>query len=149
MRSAVCQCQQFQPVCILVQCGQVVNSSALEPMVVGSVTSQQIWDQFLAASAGDFRTCAVRSDGQLVCFGANGCGQCDVPADLGPVLAVAAGRFHTCAVRADGQLVCFGDNDDWRCDVPADLVPVLAVAAGSFSYLCSASRWSARLLWTQ
>ena len=47
-------------------------------------------------------------------------GQCDVPADLGPVLAVSAGSFHTCAVRADSQIVCFGRNADGQCDVPAD-----------------------------
>ena len=62
----------------------------------------------LAVSAGNWHSCAVRTDGQLVFFGDNEFGQCDVPADLGPVLAVSAGDYHTCAVRADGQLVCFG-----------------------------------------
>ena len=60
-----------------------------------------------AVSAG-LHTRAMRADGQLVCYGANGDGQRDVPADLGSVLAVSAGDFHTCAVRSDGQLVCFG-----------------------------------------
>ena len=65
----------------------------------------------VAVSAGYDHTCAVRSDGQLVCFGWNRngqchkCGQCDVPTDLGPVVAVSAGCDHTCAVRSDGQLV--------------------------------------------
>ena len=72
----------------------------------------------------------MRADGQLICFGDNFSGQCDVPADLGPVLAVSAGTFHTCAMRADGQLVCFGESRYGQCDVPADLGPVLAVAAG-------------------
>ena len=36
----------------------------------------------VAVSAGEDHTCAVRSDGQLVCFGANSYGQCDVPTDL-------------------------------------------------------------------
>ena len=61
----------------------------------------------LAVSSGEHHTCAVRTDGQLVCFGFSPCGRCDVPTDLGPVLAVAAGAEHTCAVRTDGQLVCF------------------------------------------
>ena len=78
----------------------------------------------LADSAGYYHTCAVRSDGQLICFGDSGPGCCDVPADLGPVLAVSAGDYHTCAVRSDGRLVCFGDNEHGQCDVPADLRPV-------------------------
>ena len=59
----------------------------------------------LAVSAGSGHTCAVRSDGQLVCFGWNDDGQCDVPTDLGAILAVSAGVRNTCAVRSDGQLV--------------------------------------------
>ena len=85
----------------------------------------------LAFSAGDYHSCAVRTDGQLVCFGDNEFGQCDVPADLGPVFAVSAGEAHSCAERTDGQLVCFGGNEYGQCDVPADLGPVLAVSAGT------------------
>ena len=84
-----------------------------------------------AVSAGDVHTCAVRSDGQLVCSGANFYGQCDVPTNLGAVLAVSAGYGHTCAVRSDGRLVCFGLNDFGQCDVPTNLGAVLAVSAGS------------------
>ncbi|OLQ00778.1 putative E3 ubiquitin-protein ligase HERC4 [Symbiodinium microadriaticum] len=90
----------------------------------------------VAVSAGTLHTCAVRSDGQLVCFGDNSDGQCDVPTDLGAVLAVSAGVDHTCAVRSDGQLVCFGDNSDEQCDVPTDLGTVLAVSAG-YGHTCA------------
>ena len=81
-------------------------------------------------SAGLYHTCAVRSDGQLICFGHNGSGQCDVPTDLGAVVAVPAGVYHTCAVTSDGQLVCFGRNSSGQCDVPTDLGAVVAVSAG-------------------
>ena len=90
----------------------------------------------VAVSAGYHYTCAVRSDGQLVCFGATSCGQCDVPTDLGAVVAVSAGDKHTCAVRSDGQLVCFGDNSAGQCDVPTDLGEVVAVSAG-FRHTCA------------
>ena len=113
-----------------------------------SVFSGHVQRPVLAVSAGDYHTCAVRADGQLVCFGRTYDGQRDVPADLGPILEVSAGAYHTCAMRSDGQLVCFGRTDERQCDVPADLGPVLAVSAGDFLYLCGAGRWSARLLWT-
>ena len=74
----------------------------------------------LEVSAGDDHTCAVRANGQLVCFGHRQYEKCDVPAKLGPVLAVAAGSFHTCAVKTDGQLICFGHIKLRACDVPAD-----------------------------
>ena len=45
----------------------------------------------LAVAAGARHTCAVRSDGRLICFGLNDDGQCDVQSDLGPFAAVAAG----------------------------------------------------------
>ena len=83
-------------------------------------------------AAGCDTTCAVQGDGMLKCFGSNECGQCDVPADLGPVVAVAAGWHHTCAVQSDGMLKCFGGNEFGQCDVPADLGPVVAVAAGRY-----------------
>jgi hypothetical protein len=58
-----------------------------------------------AFAAGGNHTCALQADGTLVCFGYNDYGQCNVPANLGPVAAVAAGGFHTCALQADGTLV--------------------------------------------
>ena len=82
-------------------------------------------------AGGTDYTCAVKANGELVCFGWNDFGQCDIPPDLGQVVAVAAGSQHTCAVKADGKLVCFGRNDNGQCDVPPDLGPVGAVAAGS------------------
>ena len=50
-------------------------------------------------AAGRDHACAVQYDGRLVCFGWNFHGQCNVPADLGPVMAVAAGGCHTCAIQ--------------------------------------------------
>ena len=86
----------------------------------------------LAVSAGYVHTCAVRSDGQLVCFGRHS----DVPADLGPVLAISAGvyQYQTCAVRLDGELVGIGYNKYGSCDapVPEDLGPVSAISASRY-----------------
>ena len=87
-------------------------------------------------AAGSHHTCAVKVNGDLVCFGSKKFGKCNVPSDLGPVVAAAAGHYHTCAVRANGDLVCFGDNHRGQCDVPEDFGPVVAVAAG-YSHTCA------------
>ena len=47
--------------------------------------------------------CAVRGDGQLVCFGRIFHDQCDVPELWDLVLAVAAGPDHTCVSRSDDE----------------------------------------------
>ncbi|CAE7517959.1 MTARC1, partial [Symbiodinium pilosum] len=73
---------------------------------------------------------AVTTGYQLVCFGDNKFGQCDVPPSLGMVTAVSAGTGHTCAVTMHGSLVCFGRNSRGECDVPADLGIVWSVSAG-------------------
>ncbi|MBI4699921.1 MAG: hypothetical protein HY744_01940, partial [Deltaproteobacteria bacterium] len=68
------------------------------------------------------RTCAVKGDGTLWCWGYNVYGQLGdgtTQSKSSPVqvsalgtsaLAVAGGVYHTCAVKADGTLWCWGDN---------------------------------------
>ena len=79
-------------------------------------------------AAGFRHTCAIQADGELICFGDDQVGQCNIPLDLGVVVAAAAGGLHRCAVKANGTLVCFGNTRDGLCDVP-DLGPVHGVAA--------------------
>ena len=85
----------------------------------------------LAVAAGFFDTCAVKANGELVCFGRNEHGQSDPPQHLKPV-ALGAGGAHTCAVNEQGELVCFGYNGYGQSSVPPDLGPLVAVAAGAF-----------------
>lgn len=76
-------------------------------------------------AAGDSHTCAVRSDGAVLCFGSNFSGEIGrmdstgidqanptpTPVvDLVGVKAIAAGTRHTCALKDDGTVFCFGDN---------------------------------------
>jgi hypothetical protein len=49
------------------------------------------WSQTNLVAGTFLHTCAVTSQGQLICFGDNGDGQCDVPQDFGSVAVVAAG----------------------------------------------------------
>lgn len=76
----------------------------------------------LAAGASVFggpgHTCARRSGGDVVCWGAanlgNGSSSATVPGaavtDLSGVTAVAAGTGASCALRSDGQVLCWGTN---------------------------------------
>ncbi len=79
-----------------------------------------------AISAASRRTCAVRDDGSVLCwgFGREGdlgyrnqttVGDTETPGSVGPVdlggqaaVAVSVGRRHTCAVLDDGSVRCWG-----------------------------------------
>jgi alpha-tubulin suppressor-like RCC1 family protein len=72
-------------------------------------------------AAGDLHSCAVRSNGQVWCWGRNTSGQLgdasqvrrQVPVQvsgLNAAVQVSAGTQHTCARRDNGQAVCWGGN---------------------------------------
>ncbi len=97
----------------------------LTPIQVGSTLSWR------AVSTGDLHTCAIRTDGALFCWGANGNGQLGVggsfitrtnPTQVGTATnwrAVDAGERHTCALRDDSSLWCWGiDASGQRGDGP-------------------------------
>jgi len=71
-------------------------------------------------SAGAWHTIARRSDGEVVAWGRNTDGQCDVPAlPAGKhYVEVAAGGYHSVARRSDGVVVAWGQNYDGQCNVP-------------------------------
>jgi len=73
---------------------------------------------------------AGRIRGQVVAWGSNKSGQCNVPAGLANVVAVAAGRGHSMALRADGTVVAWGDSSKGQSAVPPGLRDVIAIAAG-------------------
>ena len=76
---------------------------------------------YRAVSCGESHTCALRSDGQAVCFGGNQYRQCgdgtfndyvQTPTAVTGGITfkrIAAGASHTCGLRAsDGRAMCFG-----------------------------------------
>ena len=77
----------------------------------------------VSLAAGATHTCALKSDGSVVCFGDNtngqlGTGSAGTPSvtplavtGLGNVVALSAGGgAFTCALKADGSVLCWGDN---------------------------------------
>ena len=57
-------------------------------------------------------------------------GQCNVSPAVDNPRAIAAGRFHGLALNADGTVAAWGRNRDGQTNVPASATNVVAVAAG-------------------
>ena len=76
-----------------VQSEPMVSWSALDATTKDNAMCQRDLGPVMAIAAGGHHTCAVRSNGQLVCFGENFAGECNVPTDLGPVVATADGSY--------------------------------------------------------
>jgi alpha-tubulin suppressor-like RCC1 family protein len=62
-------------------------------------------------SAGRLFTCAVKSGGDVACWGLN---LWDQAPDLvtGPFSRVSAGGYHGCALRPNGTIACWGDDGE-------------------------------------
>ena len=88
---------------------------------------------FIAVSAGGGYTCAIRTNGEITCWGWNINRETDAPA--GSFGAVSAGS-HACAIRTNGEIVCWGRNHDsygnygGQTDAPAGRFS--AVSAGGW-----------------
>ena len=105
-----------------------------EGRVVGTFANGQTdppAGSFSAVSAAQDHTCAIRTSGEIECWGANGIpivtadgeqsfipvGRTDAPA--GSFSAASAGLTHTCALRTSGAIECWGDNSGGQNTPPA------------------------------
>ncbi len=123
-----------------------------------------------AITTGSDHACALKSGGNLVCWGFNTSGQIGdgsastsqptpvAVSGLGAgVTAVSAGYSHTCAVKAGGTVACWGYNSDGQLgngnkvsqrapvDVPG-LANVVAVSAGMY-HTCAVTAAGAAYCW--
>ena len=67
-------------------------------------------------TAGTQHSCALDSDGVVVCWGSNEYGQLAVPPDE-RMTEIEAGGFHTCGLRTNESAVCWGH----KFDIPEEL----------------------------
>ncbi|HVP12842.1 MAG TPA: M6 family metalloprotease domain-containing protein, partial [Phycisphaerae bacterium] len=71
----------------------------------------------------------------IMAWGMNDSGQCDVPVPNGEFVAVAAGRGHTLGLRANGSIAAWGLNDHGQCNIPEPNTGFVAIAAGGWHSL--------------
>ena len=110
-------------------------------------------DTLISASRG--RTCAVRLDGGVACWGSDGLRERFALAGLQNVVAVSTGNnptleMHACVLHTDGTIACWGSGDDGKLGqgttndyylpvtVPG-ITDAVAVGAGA-SHTCAAHR---------
>ena len=74
-------------------------------------------------ATGVFHCIAGRTDGSVVCWGANASGQCDVPTGLTGVIKAAGGLRETVALKSNGTLVGWGR--DWSSYPPPRALPAV------------------------
>ncbi len=77
--------------------------------------------------------CGLIFAGQIIAWGCNDSGQCNVP-DGNDFVAVSAGFCHGLALRSNGSIAAWGSNEYGQCNVP-DGNDFVAIAAGSFHNL--------------
>ena len=110
-------------------------------------------DTLISASRG--RTCAVRLDGGVACWGSDGLRERFALAGLQNVVAVSTGNnptlgMHACVLHTDGTIACWGSGHDGKLgqgDTNNYYLPVtvpgitdaVAVSAGA-SHTCAAHR---------
>ncbi len=100
--------------------GQLGNGSEEDSILSVSVQRLEQGTRFL--SLGSLHACAIRQQGDLVCWGDNVNGQlgdgtwisATTPVDVegldSNVQAVSAAESHTCALKTNGSVLCWGAN---------------------------------------
>jgi alpha-tubulin suppressor-like RCC1 family protein len=84
------------------------NNSAI-PVTVAGLTGVA-----KAVTAGEWHTCALKTDGSIQCWGDNRWGQLGGGPNVlvsGPASSIESGSLHVCAVLVGGEVQCWGSNE--------------------------------------
>src|SRR5690606_18275510 len=103
---------------------------AARPVPLPLSTSQAVTS--IQADAGNYHTCAVRTDGTVACWGWDEYGQSSPPS--GTFTSVSAGDIHTCGIRTDGTVSCWGDSTNGKSSPSSGTFT--AISAG-ISHTCA------------
>lgn len=138
--------------------GQLCNGSTTLVAQPGPITS----GTFLDVAAGGNHTCAVQSNGQVVCCGSNTSAQLGngppsfgsttqltaVPG-LDSAFTVVSGRLHSCAALRDGTVHCWGSNNQGQLGTTpggTPSAPVRVAGVGSTVALAAGDQHTCALL---
>ena len=72
----------------------------------------------------------TQRSGEVVGWGSNAWGQCNVPSPNIGFVAIASGYSHSLGLKEDGSIVAWGDNYFGQCSVPSPNTGFVAIAAG-------------------
>ncbi len=73
-------------------------------------------------------------NGEIVAWGSNGYGACDVPEPNSGYVALGTGcaGAHSLGLKADGSIVAWGGNGSGQCDVPEPNSGFVGIGGGSY-----------------
>jgi alpha-tubulin suppressor-like RCC1 family protein len=119
---------------------QVGDASGASPISAPTNTRSFATVPALGIAAGGYHSCALMSDGTVMCWGDNRYKQSTTGAYASthtaqPVTgvtgatAVTAGAYHTCALVGGGGAVCWGYNNDGQTGTTASSSNTVAISA--------------------
>ena len=101
--------------------------------VTTDVDPSRASQQFTPIAVGKFRSCAIKTDQTIACWGAHyRFDRGRTPP--GQFTAIAVGRSHSCAIKTDQTITCWGDYEPGQADAPPG--QYIAIAVGD-SYSCA------------
>ena len=71
----------------------------------------------------------IYAAGEIVAWGDNSYGQCNVPSPNTDFTAIAAGGRHTLGLKTDGSIAAWGYNNFGQCDAPSPNTDFMTIAA--------------------
>jgi alpha-tubulin suppressor-like RCC1 family protein len=145
------------------QLGDGTNTSKSQPVRVAVNRTA-----FTLVVTGGAHTCALTTQGGVMCWGANETGQLglnsavdsnvpvDVPGLSSGIVSIGAGSLHTCAVTSAGAVLCWGANDYGQLGDGTDMdrqaptaaqgigAPVASITVGGFHTCATTNSGSAK-----